>query len=82
MLDRVIRSECHTWCFRALAWAVPGMNFRHMCVLYVFIASSYAASEVEDDEGVLILNENNFEDVVAKSKLLLVKFCKYVEQSW
>ena len=53
------------------------MNFHHSCLLVLFVTSCFAAVDVEEDEGVLILNEDNFEEVVGKTKLLLVKFCKY-----
>ena len=52
------------------------MNFLCSCLLFIFVLFT-AAVIVEEDEGVLILNEDNFEDVVDETKLLLVEFCKY-----
>ncbi|KAF0295579.1 Protein disulfide-isomerase [Amphibalanus amphitrite] len=50
------------------------MNIHYFALLFLVSVTCSTTTDVEEDEGVLILNENNFEEVVAETKLLLVEF--------
>lgn len=43
----------------------------------VFIAVVYSEVEITSDEGVLVLNKDNFQTATSDNEFVLVEFCKY-----
>lgn len=46
-------------------------------LLFAIIAVVYSEVEVISDEGVLVLNKNNFQTATKDNEFILVEFCKY-----
>jgi len=45
----------------------------------LFVACSYAdEAEVAIEDGVLVLTETNFDEVLKSHEFILVEFCKYI----
>jgi len=45
------------------------MRFFHLCLLFISVTA-----HIDDDEGVLVLDDHNFDDAIAENSLLLVEF--------
>lgn len=43
----------------------------------VLLAVAYSEVEVVSDEGVLVLNKENFKKATSDNEFILVEFCKY-----
>ena len=49
-------------------------------VLTIFLLgfSNTFAGELKTEEGVLVLNKDNFQNVIDDNEFVLVEFCKYI----
>jgi hypothetical protein len=49
---------------------------RHLIIIAIFCGLSFAEA-IKREKNVLVLNKNNFDEVVNNNKYVLVEFCKY-----
>lgn len=49
-----------------------------LSVALVVVSLVLAASEVTEEDDVLVLNKKNFDDVIKNNKFVLVEFCELV----
>lgn len=49
-----------------------------LSVAVVVVSLVLAASEVTEEDDVLVLNKKNFDDVIKNNKFVLVEFCELV----
>lgn len=55
------------------------MSFlRTMCLLALAVGVFCADAEIKTEDGVLVLNEDNFKSAIADNEFILVEFCKYI----
>ena len=52
---------------------------RFAAILFIF---ALAFSEITENDGVLVLNDDNFDEAISQHESLLVKFFAPVEGSW
>ena len=52
---------------------------RFAAILFIF---ALALSEITENDGVLVLNDDNFDEAISQHESLLVKFFAPVKGSW
>lgn len=49
-----------------------------MCLLALAVGVFCADAEIKTEDGVLVLNDDNFKSAIADNEFILVEFCKYI----